>query len=102
VATTGLPSFFADGDDAPVGLDQLIDAAHQPFVHQMHEHRNRLDFQHIIKLCDLFRFLQRLVHHRLIQFALLAARGNDQPFPQFLQLALRNARDAVEIFRVRQ
>ncbi|MNN03977.1 hypothetical protein D3C81_1166910 [compost metagenome] len=67
----------ANLDNFADGRFQFCCAADQPFFHQMHVHCKRLDFKHVIKFSDRFRFLNRLVQHGLEKLALLTA-GQDQ------------------------
>src|SRR5690606_37051398 len=95
-----LAQLIPDLDHAPNGLLEFCTAGDEPFFHQVHVERDRLNLQDVVESRDFLRFLYRLVQHRLEELALLAARDDEQAFAQLHELGLRNRGNALEVFRM--
>ncbi len=62
---------------------------------------DRLDLQIVVKRRDLFQLLVACaLHHRAVQLAHAAGRADQDALPMLEQQALRDRRDAVEVFEV--
>ncbi|MNV56537.1 hypothetical protein D3C71_1488280 [compost metagenome] len=92
-----LPDLANPSDDIP----QLLGAGYKSFVHEMHVHRQRLDFQHIVEFGDFNRLFNRFVQHSLEEFAALASRDDQQTVAQLRQLRLGYAGNTFKVFRMR-